>query len=237
MHARKNRWAFVAFLLLALPAGRMLAKPPEPEGDRQFWVQYNAGLMAMREDRLPDAVSAIHAGAFAFAGPEGVSGRAAAYTLQEKFPEAIDDLSHASEPPQAGERPSREPRLWRIVIWAMSDIPPDDAQANGIGGQIHFAGMPGNIVQGGDDYPTDYASQLAYELAMAYRQAKQNRGDVHSPELFAQFKRAAAWFANRKLATGPMAAFNLQYATEMLDKDRLPEAARCGESCGGGVSI
>ena len=224
MRSPKNRLGKCVLAVLVLPAAAALGKPPEPQGDREFWSAYNQGLMAMREDRLPEAIKAFSEGIRRAPDPRLYLARAAAETLSEKFQDAIDDLSHAHVPAEMGKNPSREPQLWRDCIWAMSDIAPEDAQANGIGGRVLFAGMPGNIVQGGDDYATDFASQLAYETAMAYRQAKQNGGDVHSAELRGEFKTAAQWFANRNLATPPMAAFNYEYARQRLDAGKLAEA-------------
>ena len=223
MRSRKSLVAIGVLAMVAGAAGRVRAKPPEPQGDRQFWVGYNAGLMAMREGRLGEAVTEFTKVIRRSPDPRAYLARAAALTLQEKFEDAIEDLSHANERAAMGDRPSREPELWRTVIWAMSDIPPAGAQANGIGGGVFFSGIPGALVQGGDDYQTGYASQLAYELGMAYRDAKQKRGDVHSPELQEQFRKAAQWYANRKLATKEMAPFTLEYAKELVKKDKSAE--------------
>jgi Tfp pilus assembly protein PilF len=87
-----------------------------------------------------------------------------------------------------------------------------------------FSGIPGHIVQGGDDYPTDYASCLAYDMATAYRKARDAKGDLQSPALQAAFKKAGQWFANRTLATGPMAAWNLECARQLLERND-PRAA------------
>jgi len=223
----RSRKSLAAMGVLAVAAGmgaQAMAKPPEPQGNREFWVEYNTGLMAMREGRLGEAEAQFTQAIRRSPDPKVYLARAAALALQEKFERAIDDLSHANERVEGGGRPSREPQLWRTAIWAMSDIAPDGAEANGIGGGVFFSGIPGALVQGGDDYQTGYASQLAYELAMAYRDAKQKGGNVHSPELEAQRKKAAQWFANRKLATREMAPFTLQYARELLNKDKPAEA-------------
>ncbi len=215
-----SAWTFLIVLLLAISPA--FAEPPRPQGDAQFWSNYTQGLMCLREGRFEDAIQPLTVAIQRNPDPRAYLARGVAHTLLQHFDNAVADLSHAHLPLERGhQRPSRETELWGYCLWAMSD---KTFAGQNAPSTTWFSGIPGHIVQGGDDYPTDYASCLAYDMATAYRKARDAKGDLQSPALQAAFKKAGQWFANRTLATGPMAAWNLECARQLLERND-PRAA------------
>lgn len=206
----------VAMLSVGLLGAAVHAEPPAPKGDPAFWSDEHQGLMAMRNADYPAAIKAFGEALKRTPDPNVHLQRGVAYALQGDFDAAYEDLDRARIPN------SREPELWKTCIWAMSGKPP--AAVAGNRGQDWFSGIPGHLVQGGKDYDTAYASCVAYELATQYEHAREARGDLHAPAIVAATHKAGRWFANRNLATAPMASFSLQSARQLLEKNQLPEA-------------
>jgi tetratricopeptide (TPR) repeat protein len=222
MKCRSQRFAAIILLSHFLATATAFAEPPEPSGDPQFWTNYNQGLMAIREGRVQDAVPLLTSALQHTPDPRGYFARGVAHTLLQNFDNAIADLSHAHLPLEPGQAMvSREPQLWGYCIWAMSNKTFTGGNAPSTS---WFSGIPGNVIQGSGDYPTDYASCLAYEMAIPYRRARDAKQDLHSPALQVAFRKAGQWFANRALATRPMAEFNLQYARQRLEGNDLARA-------------
>jgi tetratricopeptide (TPR) repeat protein len=218
-----GQWSASCFLMgLFLAMAPAFGEPPKPQGDPPFWNNYVQGLMALRGGRFQDALPPLTSAIQRLPDPRAYLARGVANTLLQKFDNAVADLSHAHLAVEPGQQmPSREPELWGYCIWAMSGkrFAGENAPSTS-----WFSGIPGNIIQGGDDYPTDYASCLAYEMATPYREARDAKRDLHAPALQAAFKKAGQWFANRTLTTGPMAGFNLQFARQLLEKNDLKGA-------------
>ena len=85
--------------------------------------------------------------------------------LTGQFGEAAAAFNQAKS---AGYR-GREPELWKYVAGRMATRPVDSRQAGSgpasTGGGAVFLGIPGHMLQGDADYPTDYASFIsAYAL-------------------------------------------------------------------------
>src|SRR5690606_17474881 len=64
-----------------------------------------------------------------------------------------------------------------------------------------FSGVPGHLVQGGEDYPTSYASAVVYELAMPVYEAVAAGRSPDAGRTDAARRNVGRWFANRMLAT------------------------------------
>jgi tetratricopeptide (TPR) repeat protein len=157
---------------------------------------YLDGLEALEGARYPDAVAAFTR-ALQHAGDDAslVLARGVAHALGGQFREALADLDRAQ---RLGYR-GREPDLWIYVVEAMSG-----AQSGKHG--TWFSGIPGHLVQGRDDYPTDYASHLAYQLAMPAYTARQNQASLDAPALRDARVKAGRWFASRAKARPDLGA-------------------------------
>src|SRR5262249_52378114 len=83
-----------------------------------------------------------------------------------------------------------------------------DLDHKGPGGQGWFGGAPGHVIQGRDDYPTDYASFVYYELATPYAKGATPAGRQ-------AMRHAGAWFANRAAARADLAPAHLARAREL----------------------
>ncbi|HVX86451.1 MAG TPA: hypothetical protein VH253_16835 [Phycisphaerae bacterium] len=213
MRQASNRWLSILVMSLAAGvAGRQAsAAPPAPQGDPAFFSAEYEGLMALRARQYKQAIDDFTAAIQRQPDPRMYLARAVAETVSGDYPDAHDDLSHAHIPN------SREGTLWEYALWAVADISP---QGNTAG----WGGMPGYMVQGRDDYDTAYASCVAYDFAMSVYNARRTGGDPHTPALQAAADKAAAWFANRYLASKDMASFSYQNARRHLDKGELQDA-------------
>ena len=83
----------------------------------------------------------------------------------------------------------------------------------GRGGQGWFGGAPGHVIQGRDDYPTDYASFVYYEMATPYSKGV-------TPAVRQAIRQAGAWFANRAATRGDLAPVHLARARELYAQGR-----------------
>jgi tetratricopeptide (TPR) repeat protein len=206
----RSRFLAAALLLAAAP---LRAAPPPPKGDPAFWSAYFQALLTLRSGRYTDAAKAFSPLIDKDPDPHLYLARAVAETLAGDFQNAHDDFSHAHIDN------SREPLLWASVLWAMSGIAPDD---NPMGG-TDFYGMPGHMAQGRDDYDTLYGSCICYELADPAGRARK-AGKRNDPALEPAKKKAAAWFANRYLASEDMASLSYSYARTLFDRKQFAEA-------------
>jgi Flp pilus assembly protein TadD len=207
----RSRLLVITALLFA--AAPLRAAPPPPKGDPAFWSAYFQALLTLRNARYADAAKALSPLIDKDPDPHLYLARAVAETLAGDFQNAHDDFSHAHIDN------SREPLLWASVLWAFSGIAPDD---NPMGG-TDFYGMPGHMAQGRDDYDTLYGSCICYELADPAGRARK-AGKPKDPALEPAKKKAAAWFANRYLASEDMASLSYTYARTLFDKNQLLDA-------------
>ena len=131
---------------------------------------YVEGLDALNEGHWPEAATAFTR-ALDKAGdnPDLVLAHGVASVLAEDFSRALKDLERAT---RLGYR-GREPELWTYVTEAMSGLVavPDHVLggARGVPSGPVVVSIPGHIVQGHDDYTTEYGSFLVYRLGMEYR--------------------------------------------------------------------
>src|SRR5262249_10008318 len=186
-------------------------------GDAAGGTAYADGLDAMGEGRWSDAVSAFTR-ALESSGddPTIVLARGAAETLAEDFPRALKDLDRAK---RLGLR-GREAELWTYVAEAMSGIV---SQQHALGGYRGSTGrpavvsIPGHMVQGRDDYSTQYGSFLAYQLAQEYQKHRLpadfggsgNPNGTKSPQMRQTMLQAGRLFAEKWLKRPELASINL----------------------------
>lgn len=212
-------YSVAAWFLVILPAlvSRAGGEPPVPKGDPEFWTSQYQGLLALRSADYPTAIKCFSDALQRTPDFQVHLQRGVAYALSGDYAAAYDDLERARIPN------SREPELWRICIWAVSDKAPPTA-ADQRGGAQWFSGIPGHMVQGRDDYDTSYASCVAYEWAMRIYFARLEQRKLDPALIAACARKAGRWFANRNLATAPMATFSFQNARRLLETNHLPEA-------------
>lgn len=204
-----TRTGGIVGLLLALVAAQAWALPPEPRGDPRFWDAYHVGLVGLREARFDEATRSLTS-ALQFTPGDGraLLARGVAHAVTGRLAEAHADLSQARLDVVVDGRPkpSREPRLWLAALSALGYQPP--------GSRELFFGVPGHLVQGGDDYPTDYASCVIYEFARP----------TGGPAIAGADRKAARWFANRALAAEELCTRNFRWARSLVGQNQLAAA-------------
>lgn len=199
-----TRLALLAALLL-WPAGAAGQGAPSPA-----LASYVQGLDALRQGRYEEAIAALGRAVQAGPDPSFLLARGVAHCLGEKPREAIADFEQAK---RAGLR-SREPDLWTYSAQMMSGGRERSALDNkGRGGQGWFGGAPGHVIQGRDDYPTDYASFVYYEMATPYAKGV-------TPAVRQAMRQAGAWFANRAATRADLAPVHLARARELYAQGR-----------------
>ena len=157
---RPARALLIGLALLAWPAGALAQGEPSPA--LRAYVQ---GLDAIRQGRYAEAVTALGQAMQAAPDPAFILARGVAQCLAEQPGAAIADLELAKRSGLKG----READLWTYTAQMMSNGQQRSSLDNkGPGGRGWFGGAPGHIIQGRDDYPTDYASFVYYEMATPY---------------------------------------------------------------------
>ncbi len=199
MTPARARVALLGALLL-WPAAAAAQAPPSPA-----LSSYVQGLDAIRQGRYDEATAALGRAVQAAPDPSFILARGVAQCLGEKPREAIADLEQAK---RAGLR-GREADLWTYAAQMMSQGRERSGLDNkGPGGKGWFGGAPGHVIQGRDDYPTDYASFVYYEMATPY-----SRGVT--PAVRQAMRQAGAWFANRAATRADLAPVHLARAREL----------------------
>ncbi|MFN7952357.1 MAG: tetratricopeptide repeat protein [bacterium] len=232
-----RRWAITLAMATAIAAGAATlgaaAEPPAASTSPAL-AAYLEGLDALRAGRAADAANAFSR-ALETRGDDAsfVLARAVARTLALQFGEALADLERATK---LGVR-GREPELWTYVAEAMSgQVGPDHALGGGPrslrSDRPGLVSIPGHLAQGRDDYPTDYASFVIYDLAMRFQTARLppdmgGAGDpapAQRPEIREAMRRAGAWFANLKSSRADLAPAHLARGRALHDQQRYGEA-------------
>ena len=169
-----------------------------------------AGLDAIRQGRYPAAVDALTRATQTGTDPAFWLARGVAQCLDEKWPQAIEDLNRAKNSGLRG----READLWVYAAQMMSSGQ-GRALPGGRSGETWFAGVPGHVIQGRDDYPTDYASFVYYEMATPYAKGV-------TPAVREAMRQAGAWFANRAGTRPDLAAAHLARARTLFGQREYP---------------
>lgn len=151
-------------------------------------------------------------------------GLGVALTMQGRTQEAVNAFQQATK---AGY-PGREPALWTYIVGRMANR--SFVQGQGIqgprslgGGEV-FSGVPGHMIQGGNDYPTDYASFLYYRMATPIGQALENGLRTDTPAIRENLLEGARWFANRARAAPDLAPPLYQRANTLDQAGKFKEA-------------
>ncbi len=157
---------------------------------------------------------------------------AVAEGLGENYADAVAELSRI--PPPATGR-NREPELWTYVFETMGGFATPmhriggarPGEANNRLLQNEAVSMPAHMVQGGDDYPADFASFIYYEMALnAYGRPRQSQ-QRPDPSLTGPLRlKAGRWFAARFQASPDLAAAHLQRAKELNNEHKFSESLR-----------
>ena len=171
---------------------------------------YVAGLDAIRQGRYQAAVDALTRATQSGSDPSFLLARGVALCLDEKLAQAIDDLSRAKN---AGLR-GREADLWIYSAQMMSSAH-GRPLPGGRPGETWFGGVPGHVIQGRDDYPTDYASFVYYEMATPYSKGV-------TPAVREAMRQAGAWFANRAGTRPDLAPAHLARARTLYGQREYP---------------
>ncbi|MBK7974950.1 MAG: tetratricopeptide repeat protein [Deltaproteobacteria bacterium] len=235
-----SRWALVLAIASSIISPATATSPPSPAplavstAVSPALGAYLEGLDALHDGRAADAVTAFSR-ALETRGddPRFVLARGIAETLARQFPAALEDLDRAG---RLGLR-GREAELWTYAAEAMSgQVGPDHALGGGprsLGGAAPaLVSIPGHMAQGRDDYPTDYASYVIYDLAMPYQESRLppdqgGAGDPNPhqrPAIAAAMRRAGAWFASREAKRADLAPAHLARARTLHDQKRYTEA-------------
>src|SRR5205823_11504350 len=185
---------------------------------------YVEGLDGLMQGRWPEAAAAFSRALDTLGDdPTIVLARGVAYTLSEQFPQALKDLDRAK---RLGLR-GRETELWTYVTEAMSGIVGKDHALGGFQGRSDLpavVSIPGHIVQGRDDYPTEYGSFLVYQLAQPYQKFRlpdrfgglNNPAGVKNPQTRQVMLKAGQMFAERYLKRPELASVNVARAKQSL---------------------
>ncbi len=227
------RWALAALLVSSAPTRGAAAQPPAAATTPAL-LAYLEGLDALQAGRAADAV-----GAFSRAlesqgdDPTFVLARGVAETLAQSYPQALADLERASKLGLRG----REAELWTYAAEAMSgQVGPDHTLGGGPRSlrdqRPGVVSIPGHMAQGRDDYPTDYATSVIYDLAMPYQKLRlpPDMGGEgiaspgERPEIREAIRRAGAWFANLKSSRAELAPAHLARGRALHDQKRYAEA-------------
>ena len=224
---QRNRRAFRGLLAGILITGWPLAAhavPAGPPGNAQAWNTYLQGLDALRDGRWADAVRELSAAeAQGINNPHLDLARGVAYALQEQFEPARTNVARG---------PRREGELWTYVIERMSgqygrdhSFPVIRSMQAEYGQTAAPTGIPGHMIQGGDDYSTDYASFIYYEMADLYGQAREAGTLGSAPGLHDAMAEAGRWVANRIASHPEFALLHYQRGERLVGKGEYPAAS------------
>ena len=185
---------------------------------------YSQGLGDMAQGKWADAATS-------FASAQEANPRdgrfplahAVAVGLGGDFQKAVSELSKLPR----NNRTNREPELWTYVFETMGGFATDAHRIGGPrlhGPQVDVApneavSMPGHMMQGGQDYPTDFASFIYQEMALQGYATPRERG--RSPDAAATEalrRKAGQWFAARFQASPDLALAHLELAKQFNAK-------------------
>lgn len=145
---------------------------------------------------------------------------AVAVGLGGDFQKAVIELSKLP----VNDRNNREPELWTYVFETMGGFA---IASHRIGGPSNYGSnpeiipneavsMPGHMMQGGEDYPADFASFIYQEMARnGYGSPRENRRLPDPAVTEALRVKAGRWFAARFQASPDLAAAHLERAKQL----------------------
>lgn len=205
-----KRFAVKLLLIAYLLSPALAAIPPALE-------KYLLGIDALRQGRYADAIVALTSAIEIQPDATFYLARGVARCLNDQPREAIQDLQQAKQ----GLR-GREPELWIHATEALSGVITSAHAFTGGTGPLRYMGIPGHMVQGGADYPTDYASFVSYEMAAVHLRAREVGEQISAEETRQAKKQAGAWFANRAASRPDLAAIHLERARTFHAASQFP---------------
>jgi len=204
----------IALLLLWGSAARVCAAPAPVS---PALADYLAGLDALAEARWADAVGALtRVRQASGSDPAFALALGVAHALSEQFPQALAELQGARRLGLKG----REAELWIYAVETMSGTatpehaPPGPRSLQGQPGARAAVSIPGHMIQGREDYPTDYASFVYYQMATPYGRARA-AGATQAAGLRQAMAEAGRWFANRARTRPDLVPAHLARAREL----------------------
>jgi Tfp pilus assembly protein PilF len=191
---------------------------------------YLTGLDALRQGRYPEATASLAKAIAIQADPAFFMARGVSECLGGQAQEAIADLQRAKQ----GNTLGREPELWIYITETLNAfVLPEHriggprAPTTGPGADVS---MPGNMIQGGNDYPTDYASFVFQEMARPVANARVRNIPGPSAAEEAKLKlQAGAWFANRAATRKDLAEAHLARAGQQHDKGQYADVIQTAQ--------
>ena len=195
-------------------------------------VAYSEGLESLASGRWEPAAAAF--GKAQHLKPNDARfalAHAVALGLGERCQEAIVELGRM--PRVAGGRRSREPEFWTYVFETMGGFATAEHQIGGkrfdqSGTDIlpnTAVSMPGHMVQGGNDYPTDFASFVYYEMARNGYGHPREENRAPDPRVTGAMRvQAGRWFAARFQASADLAPAHLERAKKLNAERRFVES-------------
>jgi tetratricopeptide (TPR) repeat protein len=174
---------------------------------------YLAGLDSIRQGQYADAATALTRAIGTQQDPAFYLARGVALCLGGKPQDAIADLQRAKQ----GRELGREPELWIYITETIYAFATPDHRFGGPRAPATSAvSMPGNMMQGGDDYSTEYASFVFQEMARPVQIARERRTPAPSAADFNRMKlQAGAYFANRAATRKDLAEAHLARAVTL----------------------
>jgi tetratricopeptide (TPR) repeat protein len=193
---------------------------------------YAEGLEALGQARWADGIAAFGRALQASGDdPTFVLARGVALTLAGQFAPGLADLQRVERLGLKG----REAKLWIYAAEAMSGSVSPANQIGG-GGPRSLQGspeaqrlrsvvsVPGHVIQGRDDYSTEYASFIIYQMAMPYQTARTSGASVDTPAIRRAVAEAGRRFADKWLARPDLASAHLERARELHAARRFDAA-------------
>ena len=184
-------------------------------------MDYLAGLDSLRQGQYSEAIASIGKAIGQQQDSSFFLARGVAETLGGNAQEAMNDLERARQDRALG----REPELWIYVAETLYGFATPEHRLGGPRAPATTAvSMPGNMMQGRDDYPTDYASFVYQEMAAPVAMARQRGGGGPTPQQLASLKQqAGAWFANRAATRKDLAEAHLARARSLHDSGKYAD--------------
>ena len=213
--------------------GSALAQPLAQQGGKPnpaSMAAYAAGLDALRDGNFAQAETRLAEAMQNSDDPEIVLAHGVSLVLSEKFKQALPDLQRAQK---LGLR-SREPELWTYAAESMGHFATRD---HIMGGPLRLrdgreladgeeVSVPGNIIQGRNDYNTAYANTIIYEMAYPYGFERRVGKPVDMNKVRAAQLKAGAAFADLHGARGEIAGNHLDRGRDALAKASYSAALR-----------
>ncbi len=188
---------------------------------------YLAGLDSIRQGQYADAAMALTRAIGAQQDPAFFLARGVALCLGGKGQDAFADLQRAKQ----GRELGREPELWTYITETIYGFASPDHRIGGPRAPANSAvSMPGNMMQGGKDYSTEYASFVYQEMARAVQIARERGTPAPTPAEFNRLKlQAGAWFANRAATRKDLAEAHLARAATLHNSGKFADVIQTAQ--------